>query len=276
MDKPKYHLVSLSGGKDSTAMLLGMIARGMQIDCILFCDTGLEFPAMYDHLDRLEHDIGRPITRVRCEQSYEYLMFDTPVKRKANTQFAERYGNIHTGYGWAGPRMRWCTAKLKDAPRQRFLRPLREKFDVLEYIGIAADERYRLERKCNQAKNHVHPLVDWGMSEADCLKYCYDHGYTWDGLYEHFTRVSCWCCPLQSLSELRQLYKNYPELWAKLKDWDSRTWRKFRADYSVEELEMRFTFENERLADGLPVKGRAFFDALNAWLEVSVDEDSNS
>lgn len=64
MDNPKYHLVSLSGGKDSTAMLLGMIERGMQIDCILFCDTGLEFPAMYDHLDKLERDIGRPITRI--------------------------------------------------------------------------------------------------------------------------------------------------------------------------------------------------------------------
>ena len=40
-NKPEYHVVSLSGGKDSTAMLLMMLERGMQIDCILFCDTGL-------------------------------------------------------------------------------------------------------------------------------------------------------------------------------------------------------------------------------------------
>ena len=112
MDKPKYHVVSFSGGKDSTAMLLHMIELGMQIDCILFCDTGLEFPDMYAHIDKVEQDIGREITRIRCDQSYEYLMFDTPVKRKANTAFAQRYGNIHTGYGWAGPRMRWCSAKL--------------------------------------------------------------------------------------------------------------------------------------------------------------------
>lgn len=256
-------------------MLLGMIERGMQIDCILFCDTGLEFPAMYDHLDKLERDIGRPITRVHCEQSYEYLMFETPVKRKANTQFAQKYGHIHTGYGWAGPRMRWCTSKLKDGPRERFLRPLREQYEIIEYIGIAADEGYRLERRRNQAQNHVHPLVDWGMTEAACLQYCYDHGYTWDGLYEHFKRVSCWCCPLQSLSELRQLYMHYPKLWAKLKDWDSRTWRKFRADYSVKELEIRFNFENERLAGGLPIKGREFFNALKAQLEVSAGEDCN-
>lgn len=43
--KEQYHLVSFSGGKDSTAMLLGMLERDMKIDCILFCDTGLEFPA---------------------------------------------------------------------------------------------------------------------------------------------------------------------------------------------------------------------------------------
>ena len=35
--KPEYHVVSLSGGKDSTAMLLMMLERGMQIDDIL-CD----------------------------------------------------------------------------------------------------------------------------------------------------------------------------------------------------------------------------------------------
>lgn len=271
MDKPKYHVVSLSGGKDSTAMVLGMIARGMQIDCILFCDTGLEFPAMYDHLDKLEHDIGRPITRIRCAQSYEYLMFDTPVKRKANTTFAQRYGNIHTGYGWAGPRMRWCTSKLKDGPREKFLRPLREQYDVLEYVGIAADEQYRLDRPRNKTENHIHPLVEWGMTEADCLQYCYNCGYDWNGLYEHFKRVSCWCCPLQSLSELRQLYKYYPDLWATLKDWDSRTWRKFRADYGVAELETRFELENERLADGLSIKGKAFFDALKQRLEEKAD-----
>ncbi len=273
MDKPAYHIVSLSGGKDSTAMLLGMIERGMQIDCILFCDTGLEFPTMYDHLDKLEQYIGRPITRIRANHTFEYLMFDTPVARKANTTFTRKYGTIHTGYGWAGPRMRWCTSKLKDVPRERFLRPLKKTYDVIEYVGLAADEQYRLDRPRNKQSNHVHPLVDWGMTEADCLQYCYDKGFTWDGLYTHFHRASCWCCPLQSLSQLRQLYKFYPDLWAQLKEWDRRTWRNFRADYGVEQLEARFNLENERLADGLPIKGKAFFTALKERLEKCANEE---
>lgn len=276
MNKPNYYVVSLSGGKDSTAMLLGMIERGMQIDCILFCDTGLEFPAMYDHLDKLEKNIKRPITRVKPEHPFEYLMFETPVHRKTDNIITQKYGQIHKGYGWAGPRMRWCTTMLKDKPREQFLRPLRDKYTVIEVVGIAADEQYRMNRPRNKRANHIHPLVDWGMSEADCLQYCYDHGYDWDGLYEHFRRASCWCCPLQSLSQLRNLYQFYPELWSKLKEWDERTWRKFRADFNVKELEIRFKLEKQRLADGLSINGRAFFDALKKELEVQTDEQTDA
>ena len=57
--KKIYNVVSFSGGKDSTAMLLKMVEKRMQIDCILFCDTGLEFPEMYGHIAKVERDIGR-------------------------------------------------------------------------------------------------------------------------------------------------------------------------------------------------------------------------
>lgn len=267
MNKPEYHVVSLSGGKDSTAMLLRMIEEGMQIDCILFCDTGLEFPAMYDHLNKVEKNIGREITRVRSKYEFEYLMFDKPVARRDGSNLSAK-----DGYSWAGPRTRWCTGLLKDAPREAFFRKLRKDYTVLEYVGLAADEQYRMERKNNQNPNHRHPLIDWGMTEKDCLQYCYDRGYTWDGLYEHFNRVSCWCCPLQSLHELRQLYRYYPELWQKLKEWDNRTWRQFRADYSVEELEVRFQFEDESIAVGKSIKDREFYSELKKRLEVAADE----
>lgn len=271
MDKPEYHLVSFSGGKDSTAMLLGMIERGMRIDCILFCDTGLEFPAMYEHIAKLEKDTGMPITCVRAEKSFEELMFYAEIRRKPDSAALKKYGPDIKGYGWAGPKMRWCTARLKDEPRERFLREIRKEYDVKEYVGIAADEGYRLERKRNRQDGHVHPLVEWGMTEADCLKYCYDHGYDWGGLYGQFKRVSCWCCPLQPLPELRQLYHNHPKLWEQLKAWDKMTWRSFRADYSVEELEIRFDFEDGWQKAGKPIKGRAFFNALKKRLEEAAD-----
>jgi 3'-phosphoadenosine 5'-phosphosulfate sulfotransferase (PAPS reductase)/FAD synthetase len=239
--KPELHVVSLSGGKDSTAMLLRMVEENMPIDIILFCDTGLEFPAMYAHLAKVERDIGMPITRIRSFHTFEYILTEKEILVKHKKNQGQRN---YRGYDWSGPLNRWCTKELKTIPREKFLRELQEHYDIIEYVGLAADEGYRFERENNQKPNCRHPLVDWGMTEADCLKYCYDRGYTWDGLYEKFDRVSCWCCPLQPLAEMRVLYKEYPELWAKLKEWDKKTWRNFKADYSVEGLEARFDFED--------------------------------
>lgn len=267
MSKPVLNMVSFSGGKDSTAMLLRMLEEGMQVDIILFCDTGLEFPQLYEHVKKVEQNIGRPITVVKCKDDFEYLFAEKPIKRKKKTQNAERYGLERNGYSWAGPKMRWCTQVLKDAPREHFLSELKKEYDIIEYVGLAADEGYRLQRKCNQRANMRLPLVEWGMTEADCLQYCYDRGYDWEGLYTKMKRVSCWCCPLQSLDELRVLYREFPDLWAQLRRWDDMTWRPFRADYSVRELELRFDFEDEWLKAGKKLRTKEFYSALYKRLE---------
>lgn len=88
------------------------------------------------------------------------------------------------------------------------------------------------------------------MSEADCLAYCKEHGFDWNGLYDHFDRVSCWCCPLKNLKELRQLYEFYPELWQKLKDWDEKTWNDYKKGWPIWKLEYRFEFEKRWLSRG--------------------------
>lgn len=264
--KQDLHVVSLSGGKDSTAMLLRMLEEGMRADIILFCDTGLEFPEMYRHLEKLEHYTGREITRVCPQEKFEYYLLEQEITAKRDTAYSRANGLQRKGRSWPGPRMRWCTKNLKDIPREQFLRPLRRKFNVIEYVGIAADEGYRLERRNNRRSGCRHPLVEWGMTEADCLRYCYERGFDWDGLYRLFDRVSCWCCPLQSLKELRMLYRHFPKLWEQLKDWDSRTWRNFRKDYSAEQLEKRFDFEEEWQKAGKALRSRAFFYAMKKKL----------
>lgn len=192
--KPEKYVVSLSGGKDSTAMLLRLLEEKRPVDLILFCDTGLEFPQMYEHLAHLEAYIGRPIIRLKAEHDFEYYFLHYTPKRK--NPALEQY----SGMSWAGPRNRWCTGILKTRVVDAYLKELRKDYTVIEYVGIAADEPKRI-------KDKTYPLAEWGMTEKDCLAYCYEQGFDWGGLYEIFHRVSCWCCPLQSLDELRKLHR---------------------------------------------------------------------
>ena len=75
------HIVSFSGGKDSTAMLLMMIEKNMPIDEIIFCDTGKEFPAMYDHIEQVEQYIGRKVIRLKAKRGFDYW-FGEHIKKK--------------------------------------------------------------------------------------------------------------------------------------------------------------------------------------------------
>lgn len=254
MLKPKKYVVSLSGGKDSTAMLLRLIEEQKPVDLILFCDTGLEFPQMYSHIDKLEKYIGRSITRLKAAHSFEYYFYQYHPKRKNPN--LEKYD----GMSWAGPRNRWCTAMMKTRIISTYLKQLREQYEVIEYVGIAADEERRI-------RNLNYPLVEWNMTEKDCLEYCYARGFDWGGLYGIFHRVSCWCCPLQSLSELRKLRFHFPDLWKQLQYMDEHTWRSFRSDYSVKQLDIRFNLEDEWSKQGKSVRSKAFYAELKRVLE---------
>ena len=224
------HIVQFSGGKDSTCMLLMMLEHNMPVDEIIFCDTGKEFPGMYEHIAKVEQYIGRAITVLQAEKSFDYY-FSEHVKVKGKNKGKK-------GYGWASKRIRWCTGMLKQQPTKKYLKKYSE---YIQYIGIAADEP---KRHKNIAKNVIHPLFDWGITEKQALQYCYNRGFDWSSLYEHFRRVSCWCCPLKQLGELRMLRKYYPKLWQELIDMNSRVEYKFRPDYSIEQLERRFALED--------------------------------
>ena len=72
--KEKLYVASLSGGKDSTAMVLRLAEEGWPLDLVLFCDTGLEFPQMYGHVERLEKDLPVPVVRLKEEKGFEYYL----------------------------------------------------------------------------------------------------------------------------------------------------------------------------------------------------------
>jgi len=224
-----HHIVSFSGGKDSTAMLLNMVDKGYRIDEVLFVDTTKEFPGMYEHIEKVEQYIGMPITRLKI--SFDYY-FSEHVKTKGKNKGEK-------GYGFPLSNGRWCSALKRDTVAAYL-----QKFDsIVDYRGIAVDEAHRCERNGKSRFEVRYPLVEWGMTEDECLQDCYARGFDWAGLYKDFGRVSCWCCPLSRIGELRTLYRKYPELWARLLEMDNLNKRYFKNKYTVHDLDAKFKRE---------------------------------
>lgn len=265
MAKPLYHVASFSGGKDSTAMVLHMIERGDHLDEVMFCDTSMEFPAMLRHVEKVKKVVeaaGVKFTTLRADHDFEWRLYKKEIARKPTHDL---YGRL--GYGWPTSKTRWCTKHLKTELITNHIKALRRTYEVIQYIGIASDEGHRLERKNNQDSSHRHPLRDWGWNEDEALQYCYARGYDWEGLYElnrnkrtGKSRVSCWCCPLQSYDALRNLYRHFPELWARLLELDEKQCKSFYAHgYSVANFNQRFELEDALTKAGHSIKNRAFF-----------------
>ena len=89
--QPEYCVLSLSGGKDSTALGLEWLKRHQQdpatypLHEVVYCDTWMEFPAMMEHINRLERvftKAGIKFTRVQNPKSFEYFMFKYQPKRR--------------------------------------------------------------------------------------------------------------------------------------------------------------------------------------------------
>ncbi len=216
---------SFSGGKDSTAMIIGAYERGIKMDRILCVDTTKEFPGMYRHIQKVKDYIHQEIEIIPIEFDY---YFSEHIKTKGKNKGK-------AGYGWPDSGTRWCTS-LKRQAIKRATRNIDT--PVIEYHGIAFDERSRCAN--NPGRDIRYPLVQWEMTEKDAMRFCYDRGFDWGGLYQDFHRVSCFCCPLSRITELYLLYWKYPKQWEAIKKMDKKSYRQFRADYSVDELENKF------------------------------------
>lgn len=225
-----------------------MIERGEPVDEIVFADINAEFPEMYDHIRKVEKYLTRHITVIKTIYPFQYAMaaihrHKPSGKRRTYTRLLhDVYVNTdNVGYGWPDQGNRWCTA-LK---RQAISKYLSGRKNV-EYHGIAHDERNRTIS--NKNREIRYPLVEWGITERRALEYCYDRGFTWGGLYEKMSRVSCYLCPLQRMSELEYIYNHRKELWNDMLELDKSSYRKFKSNYTLQELDRYFY---ERSQQGL-------------------------
>jgi len=217
-DNTHRHVVSLSGGKDSTALAIYMREAFPQIPTeYVFCDTGAELPETYEYLDRVESVLGQPIVRLNALDLLRIR------KRHSRSPFDVWLNEVYGGY-LPNPRARWCTRVLKIQPFERHIGNDR----AFSYIGIRADEdREGYSSKKPPALSEqpnivpVYPFKDAGMGIDDVNDILEDSGLGLPRYYQWRSRSGCYFCFYQQIGEWQGLKENHPGLFEMAKTYEA-------------------------------------------------------
>ena len=121
---------------------------------------------------------------------------------------------------------------------------LRDKYgkdeNLVQYIGYCSDEEKRSSKKLYAAYDVECPLIKANITTEDALQICKDYGFDFGGIYDHHEHFNCWLCPLQNRKEIHTIWKEYLELWDKLRKMQFQTDGYYQQEMSVMDFDKRF------------------------------------
>lgn len=240
-------IVTVSGGKDSTAALLWTIHEfcGGRTDNIiaLFNDTGFEHSLTYEYINYLETTLH--ITIVRCRSS-KFDDFMDMVRKKGR---------------FPSTKARFCSEELKIKPTIDFILDNVNE-DMLVITGVRHQEsksRASLLRNCTYFRGYfepyafdkegkprlytyrkkdverfvksfahelLRPIIEW--SEQDAFAYCEKYGIKTNPLYKNgFSRVGCFPCIMATKDEVRLMADRFMVELERLENYEIETGRYF-------------------------------------------------
>lgn len=230
-DKKEYHILSLSGGKDSTALAFFMKDNMSEIFKnlkLVFFDTECDLSETYEYLNKIEMYLNKKIEYVKPELSFEQLY-----------QIYKFIPSIQ---------YRWCTTGMKTNPFRKYMNKLINEYNAQKihlYVGIRSDEPTRIE---NYQKQHIetddgilkthYPLAEHGLIKQDVFDILTNSGIGFPEYYEWRSRSGCYFCFFQKKIEWINLLERHPKLFEKALYFEKIGGKNFTwcQDMSLEEL----------------------------------------
>lgn len=250
MNKPVHNVISMSGGKDSTALAIVALERNTPNLRFVFADTGHEHPQTYNYIEYLRGALGVEIETVRADFSADIERKRTVVQTKwraegVSERVIERALSVLHPTGnpfldlclWKGrfpsTRARFCSQELKHKPIQAVFDDLIDGAQaVVSWQGVRADESHARrdlpERDVEfgawdpepRGLLIYRPIIAWTVEDVFAAHH--RAGIEPNPLYSQgMGRVGCMPCIHARKAELREIAARFPDEIARLAEWES-------------------------------------------------------
>lgn len=247
MNEP-IHIISLGAGVQSSTMAL-MAAAGEitpMPKAAIFADTQAEPASVYKWLEWLEKQLPFPVVRVTrgsliedslkirtAKSGNQYTKHAIPAFITETVKVAKCTGcgeEPETGTSCecgcqtiqlvdvvkTGMAMRQCTSDHKIVIIHQTLNKLRNKKQVVQWIGISVDEAGRMKPARVRWLKHIWPLISKDMTRTDCLDWMKQRGFATP------PKSACSFCPYHDDNEWIRLKDTEPEAFAQAVDYERR------------------------------------------------------
>lgn len=218
-EKLPLHIVSWSGGKDSTATIILAHELGLPVDLIIislvwfdkkrkiYADKTNHIKWIFNTAIPLFESWGYSVKVVSSDRDYLHYFYKIRKQSKYPENNGKYYGFLMGGF---------CVLQQeKTRPIKEYLRPLKKQYEIFEYIGICADEPKRLE-KMHKRKNQISLLEKENKTQQQAKAICNKYNLLSPLYNGNKKRGGCWFCPNQPISELAELKQEEPEKWKEL------------------------------------------------------------